>query len=66
MRSWRALLYWIVRTLDHLLGVLGRGFHGRHAGAVLAGHRFHQRAVDLHASRGAAAARRGWPRGLGS
>src|SRR5262245_4175197 len=32
---------------DEVLGILGRGFHGRHSGAVLPGRGFEQRAVEL-------------------
>src|SRR5215475_11818850 len=35
------------QEVDHVAGVLGRGFHGRHAGAVLARHRLHERTVHL-------------------
>src|ERR1700682_5743614 len=35
------------QEIDHLARVLGRGFHGGHAGAVLAGRRLHEGAVHL-------------------
>ena len=48
IRSCRALLYWMVKSSDHLLGVLAGRFHRRHARPVLPGGRLEEGAVDLH------------------